>query len=189
MSNIKLNTANGSVTLVPENGSGNVDITVPRVGFGKVLQVVTQKSGFVNQTISSATPVALTNMSVTITPKSPTSKIIIQAMVVASYTYACSVHIFKNGSDLVAGHGGNNQSGGNTALWTHYQSSQESDKRNQIFSMPIIYEDIPGTTSTITYDIRANSGWSGGVETFYFNNRNSQDMLSTSYIMVTEIAN
>jgi hypothetical protein len=32
MSNIKLNTVNGSVTLVPEDGTGNVDITVPRAG-------------------------------------------------------------------------------------------------------------------------------------------------------------
>jgi hypothetical protein len=35
MADIKLNTANGSVTLKPQDGTGNVDITVPRVGFGK----------------------------------------------------------------------------------------------------------------------------------------------------------
>lgn len=32
MSNLKLNTTNGSVTLKPENGSGNVDVTIPRAG-------------------------------------------------------------------------------------------------------------------------------------------------------------
>ena len=30
---IKLNSANGSVTMIPEDGSGNVDFTVPRTGF------------------------------------------------------------------------------------------------------------------------------------------------------------
>ena len=30
---IKLNSASGSVTMIPEDGSGNVDFTVPRTGF------------------------------------------------------------------------------------------------------------------------------------------------------------
>ena len=30
---IKLNSASGSVTIIPEDGSGNVDFTVPRTGF------------------------------------------------------------------------------------------------------------------------------------------------------------
>ena len=40
MSNLKLSTTNGSVTLKPEDGSGNVDVTIPRAGVGKVLNVV-----------------------------------------------------------------------------------------------------------------------------------------------------
>jgi len=37
---LQLNSVNGSVTLVPEDGAGNVNVTVPRGGIGKVLQVV-----------------------------------------------------------------------------------------------------------------------------------------------------
>lgn len=33
MSDLKLNTANGSITLKPENGTGNVDVEIPRSGF------------------------------------------------------------------------------------------------------------------------------------------------------------
>ena len=158
---------------------------------GSVVQVVTASSGFVNQTISSATPVALSGLSVTITPKFNNSIMLIQGMVTASWTYVSSLHIYKNGSDLIADHssaGTNNQSSGNTALFTHYQSSQESDRANQIFPFPVLYKDTPNTTSAITYDFRANSGWLGGTESFRFNNRGSSDMLGSSFIAVTEIA-
>ena len=154
---------------------------------GSVLQVVTASSGFTNQTISSASPVLLSNMSVSITPKFANSKIIITGMVSASWSYVASLHIYKNGVELIGNHAGNNQSGGGTALFTHYQSSQESSRPNQIFSFPVLYADLPNTTSATTYDFRANSGWGGGSEAFYFNNRNSLDMLSSSWIMVQEI--
>lgn len=153
---------------------------------GKVLQVVTASSGFTNQTISSATPVLLSGMSVSITPKFANSKIIITGMVSASWTYVASLHIYKNGAELIANHGGNNQSGGATALFTHFESTQSSSP-DKVFPFPVLYADIANTTSAITYDFRANSGWSGGAEAFYFNNRNSLDMLSSSWIMVQEI--
>jgi hypothetical protein len=87
-------------------------------------------------------------------------------------------------------HGGNNQSGGSNCYWTHYQSSQDSGdatRSNQIFSMPIEYLDSPGTTSTLTYQIYANSGWAGGSSPLYINDRVSQDMLSCSNIILMEI--
>lgn len=40
MADLKLNTTNGSVTLKPEDGGGNVDVTIPRAGVGKVLQFI-----------------------------------------------------------------------------------------------------------------------------------------------------
>jgi hypothetical protein len=155
---------------------------------GSVVQVVYASSGFVNQTINSASPVALTGLSAIITPKFANSMILIEGVVSASWSYVSSIHIFKNGTDLIPNHGGNNQSGGATALWTHYQSSQESDRPNQVFPFPVLYRDFPNTTSSITYDFRANSGWSGGAVAFYLNNRSSADMLSSSYIKLTEVA-
>lgn len=44
MADLKLNTTNGSVTLSPEDGSGNVDVIIPRVGFGKVANVYFAKN-------------------------------------------------------------------------------------------------------------------------------------------------
>jgi hypothetical protein len=155
---------------------------------GSIVQVIYETSGFVNQTINSATPVALTGLSATITPKFSNSAILIEGVVSASWSYVSSMHVFKNGVDLVPNHGGNTQSGGATALWTHYQSSQESDRGNQLFPFSVLYRDTPNTTSAITYDFRANSGWSGAAQLFYLNNRSSPDMLSSSYIKLTEIA-
>lgn len=173
----------------------NNTITVPSghklYAPGSVVQVITATSGFVNQTINSATPVALTGMSATITPKFATSKILIQAMVSASWTYVSSVHIYKNGSDLIPSHaaaGTNNQSGGATALWTKYYSGGTDSTPNQVIINPVLYWDSPGVTSATTYDIRANSGWSGGSNAFYFNNRDNLDMLSSSTLTLMEIA-
>jgi hypothetical protein len=155
---------------------------------GSIIQVQYATSGFVNQTINSATPVALSGLSVNITPTSASSAIVISASITASFSYVCGVHIYRNGSDLISAHGGNNQSGGTTCIWTHYQSSQESDRGNQVFCMPLIYRDFPNSTSTQTYAIYANTGWSGGSEAFYLNNRSSQDMLGSSYITVYEVS-
>lgn len=155
---------------------------------GTVLQVVTQHSGFVDQSIASSTPVQLTNMAVTITPRFADSKIFIQAMVTASWSYVSSAHIFRNGVNLISAHGGNNQTGGANAFITQYNSAQESDRENQVYTVPIMYLDVPGTTAPQTYAIHANSGWAGSVQsTFHFNNRISKDMLSSSFISVWEI--
>lgn len=154
---------------------------------GSVVQVVTRDSGFVNQSITSATPVQLTNMSLSITTKFPNSKILVQGMVTASWSYVSALHIFRNGSSIVGSHGGTNISGGGTSLWTHYQSSQENARANQVFPFPVLYIDSPGGIGTYTYDFRANSGWSGGTQTFYFNNRDTLDMLSSSFMTLMEI--
>jgi hypothetical protein len=157
---------------------------------GSVVQTITATSGFVNQSFTSATPIALTGMSATITPKFANSKILIEAVVVASWTYVSAVHVYKNGVDLVSNHtanGANNQSGGATSIYTHYSGTIDASTDN-VWPFPVMYWDTPGTTSAITYDIRANSGWSGGANAFYFNNRGAQDMLGSSHLKITEVA-
>ena len=155
---------------------------------GSVVQVVVATSGFTNQTINSSTPVALSGLSATITPKFSTSRILIEGVVSASWTYVSSIHIFKNGVDLISNHGGNNQSGGATALWTSYFAFTTDTTPSRVSPFPVLYWDSPGSTSPVTYDFRANAGWAGGATAFYLNNRDGQDMLSSSYIKITEVA-
>lgn len=155
---------------------------------GSVVQVITATSGFTNQSFTSSTPVALTGLSATITPKFSNSKILIEGVVTASWTYVASIHVYKNGSDMIAAHGGNSQSSGTTALWTKYWPWTTDTAPGQVTPLPVLYWDSPGTTSSITYDFRANAGWAGGSNVFYLNNRDSQDMLGSSYIKITEVA-
>lgn len=192
MSSLRVNsianrTGAGNVTVPTGNAIVGTDIGSVRAP-GNIIQVQYATSGFVNQTINSASPVLLSGMSVNITPRFANSRIIVQGMVTASWSYVSSVHVFRNGVDLVPGHGGNNQSGGNTALWTQYLSGSEAQAGNQVLTFPVIYQDTPGVTTLLTYDLRANSGWSGGNTPFYFNNRSSPDMLGSSTMMVMEIA-
>ena len=154
---------------------------------GSVVQVLYATSGYTNQTITSTTPVALSGMSITITPKFATSRIVIQAAVNASWTYVSSIHVFRNGSTLGTSHANNSQTGGSTSIWTRYDNVLDQST-GSVITYPLLFSDVPGTTSALTYDLRANSGWAGGSNTFYFNNRGSNDMLSSSHMTVMEIA-
>jgi len=77
---IQLNSVNGSVTLVPEDGTGNVDVTVPRNGFivqavGKT--ITTQGSQTI--TINTDTVVGVAgDFSLSITPKLSGSRFIVK---------------------------------------------------------------------------------------------------------------
>jgi hypothetical protein len=153
---------------------------------GSIIQVVYASTGFVRQTISSASPVAVNGLSCTITPTSSTSRIIITAELTGSWTYVASMTIFRNGASLIANHGGNNQTGtGPIADFTLYNTGATTS--NYIHRYPLIYQDTPGSTSAQTYQIYANAGWNGGTNAFYVNDRDSADMLSQSCMYVMEV--
>jgi hypothetical protein len=158
--------------------------------YGTVLQGQFATSGFVNQSIASATPQQLSGMEVTITPYSDNSRFLITAMITGSWTYVASAYLYRNGLSVVNRTSGTNLQTGNTngAMWTYYRGSLGTSA-NQVHSWPITYMDSPGVTagSSIKYQIYANAGWSGGVSTFFLNNRDSQDMLGSSTISVWEI--
>ena len=158
---------------------------------GSVLQVATGTMGFTRQSITSTSPVAVSGLSATITPKSSSNQILIVAQVTSSWTYVCGCHIYRNGSELIGNHGGNNQTGGATAYLTNYGitlSGVSDASADKVYAQTIIYRDSPATTSATTYQIYMNSGWAGGQNTLYINDRASQDMLGTSYITLFEIA-
>lgn len=73
MADIKLNTTNGSITLKPENGTGNVDLTVLRGGFGKVLQVVSKVVTTRSSQTVTTSDTLVNEMFLSITPKSSNS--------------------------------------------------------------------------------------------------------------------
>ena len=157
---------------------------------GNIIQIQTGTMGFARQTITSTLPVAVSGLSATITPTSTTSKILILAQVTSSWTYVCGCHIYRNGSELIANHGGTNQTGGATAYIINYGitlSGVGDGSADKVYSQTISYLDLPLATTPQTYQIYMNSGWNGGSNALYINDRASQDMLGTSYITLMEI--
>ena len=156
---------------------------------GSIIQIVSSTPGAISQSITSAVPVALNGLSVTITPTSSTSTILIEASISSNEVYVMSFHLYRNGASLIANHGGNNQTGGGTAFITKYTYGGTAETTpNNIKSTSFIYRDSPGSTSALTYQIYANGGWAGGVNTLIINNRGEYDMLCAgSYIKAMEV--
>ena len=141
VNNITARTGSGNIALPAGNRLVSTEsgaIVAP----GMVVQSVYATSGFVNQTINSATPVALTGMTVTITPRFANSQILVQAMVNASWTYVASIHVFRNGVDVIPNHGGNNQTGGANALWTYYDQAIGAGT-GSVLTFPVLWIRFP----------------------------------------------
>jgi hypothetical protein len=154
---------------------------------GSIVQVGVANTGFVNQTITSATPQQITGLSISITPRSSANLIIVDSVISASWSHVASAHVFKDGVNVTPAHGGNNQSGGTNAIWTHYASAFGTSA-DKVMPFPLQWYEVSGSTATRTYSIRANSGWAGGADSLFINNRNSLDMLGSSWMRVMEVA-
>jgi hypothetical protein len=145
---------------------------------GSIIQIVSSNPGAVAQSITSSVPVALNGLSVTITPTSATSTILIEASISSNEVYVMSFHLYRNGASLIANHGSNTQTGGGTALITKYSTGGASEtSAGNMRTASFIYRDSPGSTSPQTYQVYANAGWNGGVNTLVINNRTDNDML------------
>jgi len=123
---------------------------------GKIGQVV-QATSTANQTTSSSSFVAVSGMSLSITPTSASSKIYLTAMQVLGIGlgggYAMRVSIFRDGTNL---------NGNDNGL-----ASFGTDASGTNVTTPIIYLDSPSTTSAITYQVYFRSV--GGATVSYNN--------------------
>lgn len=138
MADLKLNTTNGSVTLKPEDGSGNVDLNVGRqTSLGKVLQVVEGVGGARVGTPS--TSYVPSNLTASITPTSSTSKILV--MVHTSYwqtqaNYGVYNTIYRNDSIDITSSGWGDAYSANSHSFAYISMSKL---------------DSPNTTDEVTY--------------------------------------
>lgn len=148
-----------------------------------VLQFKTATSSG-RQSIASTGMVNITGLSVSITPQSSSSLILVQAAVNFSKSYVLSFAVLKNGAKTLSDDGGGNNNEDNVQ-WTFY----EGDDDNQLNGAhPIFHHETAGNTTARTYTIAAGSAWSGSTNTMYINNRAANDMASVSYMYVWEIA-
>lgn len=167
--------------------SNNNMITVPSghqiVQSGMIIQTV-QTVLSARQSYGSVTTwTDITGLSLSITPKFSTSKILISSSVIASISGATSINfrILKNGSAIGIGNTGNTGQCGwrievsNTA-WANTGSYQ--------------YLDAPGTTSQLTYKVQVLPYYDGRTVTINnsYNGGAGDDLTGISTITAMEIA-
>jgi hypothetical protein len=172
--NVKLSTANTSIL----NSSGNPILRQT----GSVLQVVstTLKS---NVSTTSTTATNLTGMSVTITPTSTSSKILIQATLNVSIGGQKRIYFTVTGGNAASYIG---DAGTGVECAAAFCSRVNEDY--VMGTTPLLYLDSPATTSAVTYQIQ---WWIETGSTAYLNrpvNLDANGANQASTITVMEIA-
>tara|TARA_R110000803_G_C11754437_1_gene292976 strand:+ start:43 stop:525 length:483 start_codon:yes stop_codon:yes gene_type:complete len=146
---------------------------------GAVLQVKqTSLNTVVSASLSSeSTFVDISGMSVSITPISSSSKILVSYILNLGHSTGDQNNSIRLMRDTTAIAG----SGGGTASVTNFARISTTE----IVERSMQYLDSPSTTSAITYKIQ----WASGASTFYLNRRGSDaNFIALSTITVTEIA-
>jgi len=179
--------SNTDRTLVLPDEAGTVLTSASNLagvtGVGKVLQVVS-----VTKTDTFSTPSAsfvdITGLSVSITPTSTSSKILIIFSLPASSSSSAGwyCNLVRNSTNIVVG----------DAAGSRVQTTVSSyiAPTSQSFSMSSQYLDSPSTTSATTYklQLRAQSGFTAYVNRAATDTDNSFYQRTTSSITVMEIA-
>jgi hypothetical protein len=166
-------------------------ISGTRLPTGSVLQVVqttkTDTTSFASSSTNSY--VDITGMSVTITPTSATSKILVMYTACVSQTASATIHIrlLRNSTSIGQGESSGNRLG-DSLIWRPNGAQYNYD----IGPLSSSFLDSPNTTSAITYKLQATLGvtYSG---TFYLNRSWGDDNFdysgrTASSITVMEIA-
>jgi hypothetical protein len=181
MSNIAMQggaTGTGTVTLLAPVTNTNRTLTLPDVtgtvalqggtGVGKVLQVV--QATIAASTSTASTSFVTTGLTVSITPTSATSKILILSNITSAYVNGNGAQftVYRNASNIAPSGSGIQQN----LMQLYSAALTQGNVSNSIL-------DAPATTSSTTYTVYFAA--SGG--TVYFN-ANGQ----TSFIQVMEIA-
>jgi hypothetical protein len=151
---------------------------------GHTLQTQTVIIGPTPQTISSATPVAVTGLSIAITPFSANSLILVECQISSNSPHVSSFGIFKNAAATVSTTGQTNNNEANMQITTY----MGADVTSHLWCWPIHWSETAGSTTARTYQVYATASWVNVNRTLTINNRPSNDMASFSFMTVTEIA-
>ena len=127
---------------------------------GLIQAVTTTKTDTFSAATSTFTDI--TGMSVTITPKSSSNRVLVMVMayVACSNGESVTIKLQRNGNDICIG-----DSAGSRPRTT----GASAFINNSIFAVPIIFIDSPATTSAVTYKIQGRSQ----LGTFFLNRSNS----------------
>lgn len=174
----------GYTITVPSSNSIITTTGGSMVAPGSVLQVKMARSGPAVQLINSATPVAITGLSVAITPYYATSLMVFSVQIQSNYRYVSSFSIFKDGAATVSTSGQTNSNEANMHVTTFLGNNRE----NECWSMPMQFSEVAGSTAARTYQVYATSAWGGTITQLAVNDRNGPDMAGFCHMMVMEVA-
>jgi hypothetical protein len=166
--------------IIQFQSNGSTKATINSSGFsypGGVLQVISVTKTDTFSTTSAGTFVDVTGLSVSITPKSASNKILIFCTIPCSHPASAIArfNIVRGSTNICQPASVQNLSSSKTAYYLSGDLGAASD---------IHFLDSPATTSATTYKIQCCSN--GG--TMFVGQRNSGDMAMPSTITVMEIA-
>ena len=159
---------------------GNATGLTPLAG-----SVVAVHKAFSNtqQAINSTSLTNITDLSITMTPKSANNLIVLQAVVPVNIVHVFSLTFLKDGIKTTTTDGGNSNEP-DTHL-TFYSLSNAG----YILGHPLMHYETAGDTNARTYTVAGTGGWNGSTSyTFTVNDRGDSDMSSTSWFLLMEIA-
>jgi len=195
MSIVLVGSTSGSITLQEPAVAGTTVLTLPAVS-GTVLTDTSPKAGSVLQVVNSvktatqsttsSSYVDITDLSVSITPTSATSKILVMAKINHMSESAANgmfVNLVRNSTTITS-----STAGGNTDTfdaWASGGAGGMSNNDRKMTSCSLDYLDSPATTSSTTYKMQMRAdGTTVYVNRWGLNN----DVASVSSITVMEIA-
>jgi hypothetical protein len=184
-----LNVANLNLTGNTLTSSANLNLTGSWTDApaGTIIQMASVSTGPARQTIASATPVAITGLSIDFTPRRSDSKIVISAYISSNAIHVSSYGVFQDGSATASTSGYTNSNESN--MDATYFDGGGTTATNYMYQIPILTTLDAGNTSQRTYDIRATAAWGGaGPYTLYINDRANNDMASFSRMFIYEVA-
>jgi hypothetical protein len=179
-------------SIATTDASGNISFA--GVGAGKILQVVsTTKTDTFSASVAQGTSTPITGLSVTITPNSASSNILVIGQINGSSDGASEAAVTvltRNGAAICVG-----DAAGSRSLATSgsgYTSSATGYKESP-YSIGILFLDSPATTSSTTYAVEIGSTFFGTSGVFVNTGPNttldrSDVWRTTSSITVMEVS-
>ena len=179
-------------SIATTDASGNISFA--GVGAGKILQVVsTTKTSAFSASVDQGTSTPITGLSVTITPNSASSNILVIGQINGSSDGASEAAVTvltRNGTAICVGDAAGSRSQATSG--SGYTSSATGYKESP-YSIGILFLDSPATTSSTTYAVEIGSTFFGTSGVFVNTGPNttldrSDVWRTTSSITVMEVS-
>jgi len=179
-------------SIATTDASGNISFA--GVGAGKILQVVsTTKTSAFSTSVAQGTSTPITGLSVTITPNSASSNILVIGQINGSSDGASEAAVTvltRNGTAICVGDAAGSRSQATSG--SGYTSSATGYKESP-YSIGILFLDSPATTSSTTYAVEIGSTFFGTSGVFVNTGPNttldrSDVWRTTSSITVMEVS-